>query len=228
MTANQLQDLVGRRFGRLTVIESIELVYKRGMKWRCACDCGQITAVITNSLNSGHTKSCGCLHREKSSEVGRQINLSHGDARQGRQEPEYTVWSRMKRRCYNKRDDAYRYYGGKGVVVCDEWKNSYTAFLRDMGRRPTPHHQIDRIDSNGDYEPDNCRWVTRLQQAGNKTNNRYLSACGQTLTVTEWSHKTGLPMKLIHNRITRGWSDEAAVTTPKRRMKPRSEWNPEA
>lgn len=150
--------------------------------------------------------------------TGRKI--SHGDARKGREAPEYRTWSRMLTRCTNPNDAAYHRYGGRGIVVCSRWATSYEAFLSDMGRRPTPFHSIDRINNDGNYEPGNCRWATKRQQLTNYTRNRYLTLGRRTMTLDAWAEETGVNATTITARLGRGWSEKDALTTPPGSRKP--------
>ena len=134
-----------------------------------------------------------------------------------RQYPEYGTWMRMRNRCTNKKSDNYAYYGGKGIKVCERW-NDFFAFLEDMGPRPTSSHSIDRIDSNGNYEPGNCRWATIEEQNRNRCSNLFFTLNGVTRQTHEWSAITGLSMKVIYLRRGKGWSDEKILTTKKRRF----------
>lgn len=128
---------------------------------------------------------------------------------------EYSVWAGIKRRCFRKEEDSYHLYGGRGITMCDEWCVDFMAFYNHIGARPSDKHQIDRIDSNGHYEPGNVRWVTAKQQARNKRNNRLITFNGETLCLAEWAEKTGLSRNAIRFRIDRrGWSIEKALTTP--------------
>jgi len=148
-------NLIGQRFGRL-----VALAYVGVSRWNCQCDCGAEKIVETHALHSGRTRSCGCLRIEML--VGR--NATHGKAHV----PEYKAWAGMIQRCYNPRQTAYQWYGARGVTVCDRWRTSFAEFLTDMGSRPSPAHSLDRIDNNGNYEPDNCRWATPRLQWENK------------------------------------------------------------
>lgn len=204
------QDLTGRRFGRLTAVRPTVKNSQRGQKWEWLCDCGALTEAVASMVKNGHTRSCGCLQREVSAEIGSRVNRTHGEGGRTRT-PEYKVWCGIKRRCFNENDDSYRYYGGRGVTMCSEWRDSYDAFLRDMGRRPSQQHQIDRENVNGNYEPGNCRWVTRKEQANNKRGLKKISAHGETMTIGQWAERIGVDYRLIHLRLKRGWSPERAV-----------------
>jgi hypothetical protein len=203
-------DLTGQRYGRLTVIARSpehRLVY-----WMCQCDCGGTKTVFAGSLRRGLTKSCGCL----SSETTATRNTVHGLAQRSGRAPEYQTWAKMRRRCENPIDPVYHRYGARGIKVCDRWQ-SFAAFLEDMGPRPTPQHTIERVNNDGNYEPGNCRWADRTEQANNRRTSRILEHNGEALTVAEWARRTGLRQHTIMARIDRnGWSVERALTTPPR------------
>lgn len=158
-------NLVGQRFGRLTVVSLGDApTGRRPRRWVCSCDCGTRLEVTTQGLRGG-TKSCGCLRVE----ALLSHRLRHGESNKS---PEYWSWRAMISRCTKKNDIAWPRYGGRGIVVCERWRNSYEAFLSDMGRRPTPSHSLDRIDNSLGYWKANCRWATPKQQANNRRTSK--------------------------------------------------------
>lgn len=158
-------DLTGQRFGRLEVVAFARVNRSRNACWLCRCDCGKERVVSGHELRRGRTSSCGCWR----SAVKILLNLKHGHKRAGSETPEYRAWHSMISRCTNPKLEAWKYYGGRGITVCDRWKNSFEAFLADMGPRPSPNLSIDRFPNNdGNYEPGNCRWATRSEQRANQ------------------------------------------------------------
>lgn len=154
-------DLTGQKFGRLTVIELDSNNTCTEKKWVCSCECGVITSVRGSALRNGITVSCGCYQRE----VVKKVNTTHGM----NETRIHRIWSAMKQRCYNPNSTAYKNYGGRGIIVCNEWKNDFSKFcFWALNNGYSDELSIDRIDNDGIYEPDNCRWATRKQQNNNK------------------------------------------------------------
>ena len=215
---------IGERFGRLTVIgEGGYSVTKAGVRKRLVtvkCDCGTEKIITPGPLRPGIVVSCGCRLREVARERAGKMNVRHGDCRVGRRAPEYGVYRTMLSRCYNPNVEKYPLYGGRGIKVCDRWRGDggYENFILDMGRRPNGC-SIEREDSDGDYEPSNCRWATSREQANNTSRNRVIEWGGKAQTLAEWSREIGVKPITIHMRLKDGWSVERALTTPLRRMK---------
>lgn len=175
----KLIDIVGQRFGRLVVRKKAETRASGGSLWRCECDCGTFKIVNSSALRGGTTRSCGCLAKEWASKMGAtpefvakraEKTVVHGHKRRSSKTPEYHTWLSIKRRCYEPTYKDYPNWGGKGVRMSEEWRSSFVAFLRDMGRRPSATHSIDRIDGKDHYCAENCRWATPQQQGANRIN----------------------------------------------------------
>lgn len=198
----------GQVFKRLTALHPIEGDPK--CRWTCRCACGKETRVAAAKLVSGLSKSCGCWRRDN----GRR-NRTHGDAStNGVRAAEYRIWAEVKTRCYNAKRPMYKHYGGRGIAMCDRWRNSYEAFFEDMGRRPSDKHSIDRIDNDGNYEPGNCRWVLVAVQAANKRNNRHITIDSETKHLAEWCRHFGISTRTFHNRVFAGASEQEALSKP--------------
>jgi hypothetical protein len=166
MIKHVLIDMMGQRFGRLTVLEIAARAQRKTnphTKWKCVCDCGKEVIVIGKDLRVGHTKSCGCLLEDNA----RNLFRTHGDAGKGFSTREYIAWSSMRGRCLNPNNGKYYRYGARGIKVCERW-DSYENFLMDMGKKPSPRHSLDRINVHGDYEPSNCRWLSPKGQYWNR------------------------------------------------------------
>lgn len=194
----KLIDITGNKYNMLTVIERV------GKKWKCECDCGNITYVSGGNLKYGGVKSCGCLlHKPRY-----KHNQSHTKL--------YHIWSGIKNRCTNPNFKGYKYYGAKGISVCEEWMNSFESF-RDwaLDNGYEENLTIERLDNNLDYCPSNCKWATRKEQSRNRSSNIKITYNGETKILTEWCEELGLEYKRTHNRIYKlGWTYEKAFTTP--------------
>lgn len=205
--------MIGKRFGKLVVVERRGTGKRRAAVWLCKCDCGQERLLETGPLNAGRVRSCGCLKNEMSAKRlrGNTLALTHGKNRTS----EYRAWQGMVDRCEYPQTSSYPHYGGRGIAICAEWRRSFEAFFRDVGPRPTPQHSIDRIDVNGNYEPGNVRWATATDQQRNKRNNRVLEHAGQKMCVSAWADEVGLGAQTIRNRLDAGWTVERALSEPK-------------
>lgn len=204
MTAKGI-DLTGQKFGRLTVIGMAATKQKSGeTNWTCRCDCGSPRTVASYKLRSGRTQSCGCLMREQ---VG-QRNTSHGMF--GTRI--YRIWTGMMTRCTNERSENYANYGGRGIRVCERWKK-FENFYADMIGTYRDDLSIDRIDSNGDYCPENCRWETATRQIRNRRITTILEFNGRTQSLADWADELAIPLGTLRERLRRGWSTERALTT---------------
>ena len=197
-------NLENKIFGRLTVLNRAPNRGRRTV-WTCQCICGNTVDIGAECLSSGTTKSCGCLHAE----CVKLNSKTHGL----RNTHEYNVWCWMKARCYNPNDSAYENYGGRGITVCDRWLHDPKAFYEDMGPRPSVNHSIDRINNNGPYSPENCRWATRTEQNNNTRNNVLYTINGISLTIKDWAKRLDLDRTTIYWRLRNGWSLEEALET---------------
>lgn len=209
---SKLIDLTGKRFGRLLVVSRAE--NKSGtVAWKCKCDCGNETVVRSDCLRIGKIQSCGCLRNELVGDRGRAHGMTETRL--------YRTWCGMKSRCYNPSYKGYKNYGGRGITICSEWLHNFQAFYDwAMANGYADNLQIDRIDVNIGYCPENCRWATTEEQSNNKRTSRILSLNGESHTISECSKITGINSRTIESRVgLYGWSDEKALTTPIRKQK---------
>lgn len=187
----------GDRFGQITLVSIVESP-RRGTFWLCRCDCGNEVVKYAGHIRAGQAKSCGCV---KGAHRTHQMSGSS----------EYRAWDNARSRCYRENDRKYPTYGGRGVRMCEAWRQSFEAFIADMGKKPTSLHTLDRINNDGNYEPSNCRWATRTEQNNNRSFNRHLMLNGELLTVAQAARAVGLPHATILHRLDAGKSDEEAV-----------------
>jgi len=209
-------DIAGIRFNRLVAVSIVGIGPGRSALWTCNCDCGGSIITRGTFLRSGLSQSCGCLRKEKVSAANRARLLMHGETVGGNSRT-YRIWANMISRCTNPNSDSYKYYGAKGIKVCEKWRK-FSNFLDDMGRA-IDSMSIDRVNCDGDYEPDNCRWATSYEQANNKRNSVFLILNGDTKTMSEWSRFTGISVSTIHSRLKKGWSTNDALTKPVRKLR---------
>lgn len=205
--------MVGLTFDRLTVLSRAGSSKVGRAMWRCRCRCGETVIIQGKRLLIGHTRSCGCLMREKASVSFIRNFQRHGESKHSRPSPEYRVWNAMLDRCLNQYGDNYARYGGRGICVCKRWMK-FENFLADMGRRPSLTHTIDRIDNDGGYKKSNCRWATRSEQQRNRRNTDRFTFRGQTLPLIVWAERIGIRVKTLRMRIRHGWSIERTLTEP--------------
>lgn len=193
-------DLRGQKFGRWTVLEEAGRTEHGGVLWKCQCECGTVRDVSSNSLRMGRSVSCGCYNRE--------VITTHGNAKS----EIHRVWGNLKDRCLNPKSQMWSRYGGRGITVCDEWKNDYVAFEEwALANGYEKGLSLDRIDNDGNYEPSNCRWATAKEQCRNRSNNRILTIDGESHCLSEWAEIVGINPMTINTRLRRGWSDHDAV-----------------
>ncbi|MGX8701543.1 hypothetical protein [Caproiciproducens sp.] len=203
-----LKPLLGKTFGRLTVIDRANNDKRGKAQWICQCECGNIKTILADSLTSGKTKSCGCFRKET---APHNNSPKHGMSRTRL----WTIWCAMKSRCYNRKNVAYKDYGGRGITVCNEWLHDFHCFQIWAFRNGyLDNLTIDRIDCNGNYEPQNCKWSTYEEQENNRRNTIYLTIYGQTLPVSEWARKVGISAATLRWRISNNWPKNKMFMQP--------------
>lgn len=193
---SKLIDITRKKYGRLTVL--CRYGNEKPVKWLCKCECGNECIVYGDNLKRGHTKSCGCIEKERPS------HTKHGKSGSRI----HVIWVSMKGRCYNPNNAEYETYGGRGIAVCDEWLNSFEAFYEwTVASGYADDLSIDRKDVNGNYEPSNCRWATQKEQQNNRRNNRYITYNGETHTMAEWARILNINYGTLCSRINRSKYD---------------------
>ena len=208
---NKFVDLTNFKYGKLTVIKKTnEKTKDNKILWLCQCKCGNTITLQTYAILSGRTRSCGCLRPELSKKLFsgvRQENLRL-----------YRIWTGIKQRCYNEKYNDYKDYGAKGVIMCEDWKNNYESFyIWAINNGYSDSLSIDRIDTTGNYEPNNCRWADDETQANNKRNTLYFNIDGEKKSLHQICQEKGVDKTLIYSRLWNGWNLEDALNTPKLR-----------
>lgn len=204
-------DISGKRFGRWVVLRRVPSQNARTV-WECRCRCGTVAVVGSKELRNRQSRSCGCLKRD----IVAKRNTIHGNSKRSGYSREYRAWQAAKTRCYNSHSAHYQNYGGRGIVMCDRWLHSFANFLSDMGRCP-PGYSIDRIDNDGPYSPDNCRWTNYVEQRRNQrphkrpTNTHLVTYQGSIHSVSEWARLLKIPVATLFGRLRRGWTVESVL-----------------
>lgn len=207
---NHLKDLTGQRFTRLTVISRAENAMGQGTNWLCRCDCGNLKVVSRKHLVGGNTMSCGCLKKESLEKFYHRFD---GVPRSTKKDERlYRIWKGMRNRCNGENHPKRHRYGGRGIKVCVEW-DDYEMF-KDwaLTHGYKDNLTIDRIDNDGDYSPENCRWATNKQQSNNKSQNHIVRIGSESHTISEWSDISGVPSRTIWQRIKYGIEGERLIT----------------
>lgn len=206
-------DLTGQQFGRLTVVKRAANNPNSGRtQWECLCNpdykgCGKTAIVPTDKLKNGSTQSCGCFRRE----FVKKAKTTHGM----RRTTEYNIWCGIVARCYNEKHDQYKDYGGRGITMCDAWRESFEAFYRDMGPRPSMDYTIDRKDNDKGYSKENCRWATKIEQQNNTRRSIFYEHDGVYKSLAAWCRELKLDYFVVYRRLSNGMSFEDAINVPK-------------
>lgn len=202
--------LIGEKFGRLTLISwEIDGRYRKGKFY---CDCGNTTVKYYSHVKNGLTTSCGCLQRELAS----KRKITHGMTKT----VEFRIWQGMISRCYSKKNKKYYRYGGRGIIVCDRWRNNFENFYEDMGNRPSLRHSIERINNNGNYSPDNCRWDISFSQSRNTSRNHWIEHNGERLILQDWADRLGYSQPRMSTMIKKMKIHEIIEMSIKKGRKP--------
>lgn len=217
---SRVDSLVGKKFGRLTVVSREENIRsntgRSHVMYMCKCDCGNSVVIKAENLRSGNTKSCGCLEKEINKEKSTKHGMTHNRL--------YNVWQGMKLRCYDKNHKAYKNYGGRGITVCDEWLHDFQAFydwsMSNGYDENAPHGQctIDRKDNNKGYSPENCQWVTMKEQQMNKRNNYIVSYKGQDVPLSAVAEQEKIDRDTLASRLKKGMTIEEAISYKKKEI----------
>lgn len=197
----RFRDLTGKKYGKLTVLGRDFSKKSDRIHWICQCDCGNIISVLGSNLGR-NTNSCGCLKKENTSKV------THGK----RKTKIYGVWCSMKSRCFNSNSKSYKDYGARGITVCEDWRWNFKTFYDwSIKNGYKEGLQIDRIDNDKSYSPENCRWITRKENMNNTSKNVFITYKNEKHTLSEWSDIVGTPERLISQRLKNGWNEHDAL-----------------
>lgn len=203
------KNMQGKQYGELTAIRPIGAVSKsRNIKWEFLCSCGRPCEIDGYAVRSGKVTTCQACAAKRTAAA----SIKHGMTKT----VEFSTWTDIQTRCHNPNSSSYHNYGGRGIVVCSRWRESFQNFLDDMGLRPSNKHSIDRINVNGNYEPENCRWATRTEQARNRRNNRMITIDGETKTMQEWANQAGISASTIYLRSKAGITGRALILPSER------------
>lgn len=212
--SRERENLIGMKSGRLTVVEFYDRNKWGQSRWLCKCECGNTSVVSSSNIKYKKTLSCGCLCKERVSEAKRTHGMSYSSI--------YPEYHNMKKRCYDENTHNYKWYGGRGIKVCDRWLTDIHNFYDDVSILPhfrEEGYTLDRIDNNGDYEPSNVRWATKSEQCNNRRSNLLYEYDGEVRTLKEISDITGLPYKALHKRLKIfGWEPERAFSEELRKV----------
>ena len=205
------EDITGKTFGEWTIVSFHSKNKGRAIRWNCRCSCGSMRILMAGNFLSGKSTRC----RTCSSAIRglRERGPAYDFPREER------VWTAMKQRCLNTDDHAFSRYGGRGIIICDRWLESFSNFIEDMGPRPSAKHSLDRIDNGGGYAKDNCRWATIAIQHRNTRVNHWITHDDRTMCMADWAKELGVSSGVIHGRLRIGWSIQRALTTPVKRHK---------
>lgn len=203
-----MNNMIGKQYGRLTVLSFIGRNKQYDSLWECKCKCGTIKVIRGGVLKNGHTQSCGCLHKDNTSVA----KTTHGLIKDNYKL--YKVWIGMKQRCYNSKCSSYKNYGQRGIKLCENWVHSFENFHSwSLANGYSEGLTIERENVNGNYEASNCSWIVKERQSANRRNSIFITFNGLTKTSSEWSEITGIPTIVLTQRIRRGWSSNKTITT---------------
>ncbi len=202
----RIKDITSLKFGRLVAIKRHAKDRHGGVIWKCICKCGNYTYGTCAILMSGHKRSCGCINRENIKQLSK-LCITHDLSKSD----EYHAWQEIKKRIFNKKCKAYKNYGGRGIRMCKRWLK-FENFYKDMGSKPSKKHSLDRIDNDGDYEPNNCHWATRHEQANNTRRTIKIKFNGKFKTIRELAEAIDVSAKSLWQRLDRGMTIQDALT----------------